>query len=201
MRFTLNSNEVSPLLVLAFIVAAICLFPNWDLVTLAREEGIDSLSGGRGMIVYIGLGAALFFVLNLALFIIQSAFRQSEYRSVGREEDRKYYQNADLKGAHLTGVSLSEANLKGAHLTGANLRRADLTIANLTRADLTEANLTEANLRKANLTGANLRKANLKGASLRRADLSDANLKGADLTEVRWDESTIWPEGFTPPEQ
>ena len=162
MRFTLSSDEVSPLLVLAFVVAAICLFPNWDLVTLARQEGIDSLSGGRGIIVYIGLGAALFFVVNLALFIIQSAFRHSEYRSVEREiesatrsaiaeqeeeqvvrvsrealEALKNFEGADLKGADLRG-----GNLQGGNFSGANLSMAALSGANLNLADLTGAHIT-----------------------------------------------------------
>jgi hypothetical protein len=65
--------------------------------------------------------------------------------------------------------------------------------ANLSRADLGRANLRWANLTGADLTGANLTGANLTGADLRGADLIGANLGGA-----KWNENTIWPDGFEP---
>lgn len=37
---------------------------------------------------------------------------------------------------------------------------------------------------------------NLAGADLTETDLRDANLTGADLTGARWNEYTIWPDGF-----
>ncbi len=50
--------------------------------------------------------------------------------------------------------------------------------------------------------GANLNRANLNRANLKGANLTGAILEGADLIGVFgsaiWDESTIWPEGFTP---
>ena len=61
-------------------------------------------------------------------------------------------------------------------LRGANLRGADLF-----RADLYDADLSGANLRGANLSGANLR---------------SANLAGANLTNIKYDENTVWPQGF-----
>lgn len=141
----------------------------------------------------------------------------------------RYLGNAPLPAARLNGLILTRANLTGANLRGAKLREAyltgaDLTGANLTEADLGRADLTEAvlggadlfgadlfgadlrwaDLSGANLTRANLTSANLSGANLTRADLSGANLsganlRGADLTEIRHDEKTRWPEGFTPP--
>ena len=86
---------------------------------------------------------------------------------------------------------------------GANLAGADFTFW----ADLTGANLTGANLAGANLSfftpliGANLSFADLTGARLFKANLTEANLTGAILRGAFWDESTVWPEGFTPPEQ
>ena len=44
--------------------------------------------------------------------------------------------------------------------------------------------------------GANLREANLSGVTLKGAKLQEAN-----LSEAKWDESTVWPEGFTPPKK
>lgn len=51
----------------------------------------------------------------------------------------------------------------------------------------------------ANLYGANLRGANLCDADLSGADLSGANLSNANLSGAKWDETTVWPAGFTPP--
>jgi hypothetical protein len=84
------------------------------------------------------------------------------------------------------------------------LTRADLAWAGLTGADLTGANLTWAylvwaDLTGADLTGAGLTGADLTGANLTDADLTDANLTRADLTGCRWNDSTVWPEGFVPP--
>ena len=56
----------------------------------------------------------------------------------------------------------------------------------------------------ANLIGADLEGADLQGAYLYEADLGAnlerANLERANLGGVIWDKSTIWPEGFTPPD-
>jgi len=86
------------------------------------------------------------------------------------------------------------ADLAGANLDGAYLAEAYLAEANLARADLAEAYLAEANLGGANLTGAFLTRANLAGANL-----DGAYLDGAYLGGTKWNTSTIWPQGFTPP--
>jgi uncharacterized protein YjbI with pentapeptide repeats len=93
---------------------------------------------------------------------------------------------ADLSGANLSGANLYEANLRGADLSGADLYEANLSGANLSGADLSGADLSGADLSGANLygadlSGADLRKADLYGADLRGADLSGANLSGANL--------------------
>ena len=111
---------------------------------------------------------------------------------------------ADLTGADLRGADLRYANLTGADLTGAKLYGAMLDGADLTRADLTRAKLTFAYLSRAKLPGADLRGADLIGAYLYGADLTGADLTGADprravLDGIIYDDSTIWPSGFTPP--
>ena len=76
-------------------------------------------------------------------------------------------ERADLRGAKLRGVDLSEANLSEADLRGADLSGANLREAKLRIADLSGANLRGVDLSEANLSGANLRGADLRGASLR----------------------------------
>ncbi|RYF50451.1 MAG: pentapeptide repeat-containing protein [Comamonadaceae bacterium] len=105
----------------------------------------------------------------------------------GADLSRAFLQNADLTGALLRGADLSDATLVGAELIATNLAEAELVDADLTDADLTFADLTGADLRGANLT---------------RADFTDADLTGADLgttqDKARYDDTTIWPAGFTP---
>jgi hypothetical protein len=91
---------------------------------------------------------------------------------------------ASCVGADLRSYDLSFASLQGADLSGANLAGVDLT-----GADLMEANLTGANL-----TGARLDYAVLMGATL-----VDARLSRAIIADAMWDDSTVWPAGFTPP--
>lgn len=91
-----------------------------------------------------------------------------------------------LSCANLSGANLCDANLRGTNLSDANLRGANLSFVNLSGADLGYADLSDANLYHADLSGANLNYAdfsgtNLGGADLDHADLSGANLSGADL--------------------
>lgn len=91
------------------------------------------------------------------------------------------------------------ADLRGADLRGAVLRRTDLAHALLDQAVLRDADLSFADLRGAVLG------ADLSGATLFKADLSEADLGGADLTDadlsvVCYDDATVWPSGYLPPE-
>lgn len=78
---------------------------------------------------------------------------------------------ANLRGADLRGLRLSEMNLSGADLTGANVSNAHLTFAKLDG-----ANLTRTNFSNAQMYGVNLRGATIEGT----------NFGGADLHDVIW---------------
>jgi len=115
-----------------------------------------------------------------------------------------FLHGADLSGANLIEARLSRANLSNANLSNAKLRYVDLIEARLRDANLSNANLTSAALWGANLRGANLYGANLSGADFKGANLKGANLYGAKLRDVytswmKYDSSTLWPRGFTPP--
>ena len=105
-----------------------------------------------------------------------------------------YMANANLADADLFEVTLVRAWLIEANLTHTTMDNADLSDAILLQADLTDANLEEANL-----TGAILQGANMSGANLSGANLTGADLTGANLTDIYYQQSTTWPEGFTPP--
>jgi hypothetical protein len=79
---------------------------------------------------------------------------------------------------------------------------------NLEGANLEGANLWIAWMKDTNLEGANLKGTNLEGANLSGTNLSSANLSGSiGIKEVyflkpyKYDENTIWPEGFKPYDQ
>ena len=112
---------------------------------------------------------------------------------------------ADLSSSQMQGANLFKANLIGSVLNHAILKEANLAEATLNGAimqniDLTRANLSKADMNWVDLSQANLTDANLQRARLGWAKLTDAKLDGADLSGVRYNEHTVWPEGFSPEE-
>ena len=98
------------------------------------------------------------------------------------------YSYTDLRGADLSGASLTFANfdlsdLRGALLAGAALSGANFYRAELSGTDLSGANFSGANLRDAVLTGANLTGTNLTDVDRSHVDLCDANLEEAVVDE------------------
>ena len=108
----------------------------------------------------------------------------------GTDLYRAYLGGADLTGADLRGTNLSQAYLGGADLTGVLLRKANLYLANLTEAGLTGAYL----------GGANRTRAYYRGVEIIRAEIIGAEIIGANITEAKYDDETIFPEGFDPVE-
>jgi len=88
---------------------------------------------------------------------------------------------ADLSGANLSGIDLSEVNLLLAKLSGVNFSGATLVLADLSQADLSGANLSGADLSGADLLLTDFSDADFSGADLSVADLSGANLSNAKL--------------------
>ncbi|MBO3745166.1 pentapeptide repeat-containing protein [Streptosporangiaceae bacterium NEAU-GS5] len=91
---------------------------------------------------------------------------------------------ADLTGAKLDGVDLTQKDLTGAILRNASLTEADLTQAYLEYADLRGADLTEADLGQLRAKQADLRKAILVDADAGQAEFPHADLSGAFLTRA-----------------
>ena len=107
--------------------------------------------------------------------------------------------NADLTRADLRGADLSDADLTGARLIDADLSAGSAMIWLFERPRRKHTVLTNATLIDADLTGADLSGADLFGVDLTGADLTGATLTDAILTAIRYDETTSWPEGFSPP--
>ena len=92
---------------------------------------------------------------------------------------------ADCHNVDLRGRELFYANFQGANLSGANMSGMDLTGADFTGA---------------NLTGANLIGATLDFGYFFNANLTNAKLTRVSMNSIVWDDTTIWPTGFVPPD-
>lgn len=123
-------------------------------------------------------------------------FSDSQYDEVNLDEGD--LRDVNLSNSNLSYASMVRANLSGANLSHTNLSDAELDSACLNKADLSQAVLESANLASANLSEANLRNANLSYSNLKAADLGKADLRGADLEDVKYDETTRFPEDFNP---
>ena len=115
--------------------------------------------------------------------------------------------HADLRGLDLSGKTFWYVQFQGADLSGANLSNTNANISPFTQANLSNVIARDAFLSngvdfiQANLQGADLAGSVLGGNSLHGADLTGAILEETDLGGVRWDNYTIWPEGFVPSEE
>jgi menaquinone-dependent protoporphyrinogen oxidase len=141
---------------------------------------------------------------DLSQVDLQGAELHSSYL-VETNMEASHLEWADLSGSQMQGTNFFQANLigsimKDSTLKDANLAEATLNGAILQNANLSNANLTRADMNWVDLSGANLTKANLQQARLGWAKLTNANLEGAILTGARYNEHTIWPEGFSPEE-
>lgn len=130
----------------------------------------------------------------------------------------------DMSGADLRYADLSGGWINLATFVGANLAYANLSGASLVGTDLSGTNLSNVSLAGTTLVGANLRGADLRGADLSSADLlateelvdkenmddstlssmsesqwKKLNLSDTILDGVKYDQNTIWPEGFNIP--
>ena len=90
---------------------------------------------------------------------------------------RTNFRHADLHGADLSQINLTNINLIEADLSGANLSGTNLSNAKLIAANLQNADLKDAKLANAKLIGANLTNTNLDNADLTRANLTNTILE------------------------
>jgi uncharacterized protein YjbI with pentapeptide repeats len=89
---------------------------------------------------------------------------------------------------NLSWLDLSNCNLANGNLSNANLRRSDFRNANLANSNLENAVCCFANFSGADLTKVNFANTNLTGA----------NLLGTIMSNAKYNEATIFPNGFNP---
>jgi uncharacterized protein YjbI with pentapeptide repeats len=117
----------------------------------------------------------------------------TQYEAGKRDFTQENLARIDLSGRILRQVDFSNADLSGADLSRADLRRTILHSANLSG-----ANLQNADLKRSSLLGANLSGADLRGADLTQATVEDPDRKLLILEKAIYDQSTQFPEGFSP---
>jgi|GEM_PF-322581 len=131
---------------------------------------------------------------------------------------------SSLESVDLSGLDLHRAILVGENLNKAKLIRTDFRSANLQYVDFSGCDLGNAIFNVAESEGANFYEANLKDVKANACDFSDAdftkatmdniilcnailfganllyarNIEKAKLKGAKYDETTIWPEGFNP---
>jgi uncharacterized protein YjbI with pentapeptide repeats len=151
----------------------------------------------------------------------------SRWHSKGKEQrELGTLEKADLQGCNLQGVNMTEMKILGeANFADCHLEKADfsscalndcrfqnaimdsasLTAVDASGADFSGASLVEANMRygvfrRAKFVNADLKGVDLYYADLCGADLSSSELSNANLEKTKYDENTLWPAGFLPPD-
>jgi hypothetical protein len=132
----------------------------------------------------------------------------------------KHFRKSDLQGASLTGAKLvmldfQGTNFENCRMSGVSFYGGDVRSCNFQNADLTGAkfsgtlngaNFTGACLKNAQLRGSTLSNANYSGTDFSGADFSYVDLRGSNLSKAKlddvvfeytkFDEKTLWPDGF-----
>lgn len=183
-------------------------YRNWEAIRAWARELRKSLLAHEGTEQWALADTVLSYTdmsyTDLSYVDLQGAELRASYL-VEANMEASHLEWADLSGSRMHRANLYRANLIGsilidAVLKEANLAEATLNGAILQKADLTRANLTQADMNWVDFSQANLTEANLQRARLGWAKLTDANLAGANLVGARYNEHTIWPEGFMPDE-
>jgi uncharacterized protein YjbI with pentapeptide repeats len=119
-------------------------------------------------------------------------------------------ESQDLEGCNFDGANLKKANLANCQLRGASFAMANLSESQLTCSKCSEASFQGATLTKCSPQRANFRRCNFRDADLSKsdfsysdvggADFSNAKLDGVEFLATKFDEKTVFPPGFVPPE-
>jgi uncharacterized protein YjbI with pentapeptide repeats len=156
---------------------------------------------------------------DLLLFLIYNNLIRDKYREVSRrprrikgfrvKESPMTLHSANLEGIHLRDTVLQGLHLRRTILRNANFRRTELNRVFFSKADLSNADLTMAriynteffacSLYKADFTHARLSKVSFSNSLIIGANFENASFDEVDFKGVQYDNTTIWPKGFTQP--
>ncbi|MFV0394095.1 MAG: pentapeptide repeat-containing protein [Coprobacillaceae bacterium] len=149
--------------------------------------------------------------MKIKIYIYSDANPPIEIRS-------NNFENIDLSGlnlhrAILTGKSLKNSKLIRTDFRSASMQYTDLSNCNLTNSRFTFSesegiNLQNSNMerclanncdfRKANFTNTNMKDIILVNSHLHGAIVLGLNIETANIKGVKFDQSTVWPEGYNP---
>ena len=123
-----------------------------------------------------------------------------------RVRDRFDLRGIDLSRAELHKLGMSRRDLKNANFAGSKLLLGEMWSGQFQNANFSKADLTRCDLRNSNLEGANFTDADLSAANLCDTRLSGTNFTGATLKDTmlekaQFDATTVFPIGFTPPDE
>jgi hypothetical protein len=105
---------------------------------------------------------------------------------------------SNMPGSNMSGSNMSGSNMSGSDMSGSNMSGSDMSGSDMSGSDMSGSDMSGSNMSGSDMSGSNMSGADLSGADLSGADLSGADLSGAGGKGVKWDENTIWPEGFNP---
>ena len=149
-------------------------------------------------------GAQVYYVTRMESALDRAArgARSKDLRDQNFDHCETWYGRLDgfnFSRAHMVGSQVRWSSFRGAVFVGADLDSSFLDYSDFSGADMRRANLRDSSLFQATLVGADLEGADMRRANLAGADLRCSRLTGAELGGVRYDASTKWPDGFTPP--
>lgn len=111
------------------------------------------------------------------------------------------FEGADLKKALFCNAQLKGANFAQADLSGANFAGSKPADVSFEGARLTNCNLRAASFRRCNFKNADLSKSDFSFSDVGGADFSGATLAGVEYCRTKFDDKTVFPDGYLPPEE
>jgi hypothetical protein len=134
---------------------------------------------------------------------IKSSMESSTNKHLKQELERvnetiKSMTGLDMSESDLSNADLSDMDMSGSNMPGSNMSGSNMSGSNMSGSNMSGSDMSGSDMSGSDMSGSNMSGADLSGADLSGADLSGANLSGAGGKGVKWDENTIWPEGFNP---
>ena len=134
---------------------------------------------------------------------IKSSMESSDNEHLRQELERvnetiKAMTGLDMSESDLSNTDLSDMDMSGSNMPGSNMSGSNMSGSNMSGSNMSGSDMSGSDMSGSDMSGSNMSGADLSGADLSGADLSGADLSGAGGKGVKWDENTIWPEGFNP---
>jgi len=114
--------------------------------------------------------------------------------------DYARFTECHLENANFKSLELESARFELCSIVDARFQNAKLEYCGFDGSDLRGAKFINAKVAHCSFVGANLSNANFFAADISGSDFRMADLSGARFDRTRYDEHTVWPEGFVVPD-